>query len=211
MVALLGLGLLLLVLGPGGILLALGLGRIMLGLGGFLLGLGLGLLLLGLGLGLLDLWLGLTEGVLQLGIVDHLLILDGLGVDLLLLLDHLGLGLGLGGVEVALRIGHSGAASHLRRVGDLLDLGAVIHDPPAGESGLGRGLAGGLAAWRFDGGRVCAEPEGLELLRKRLGGRGVVPRVVVELGPECGEGLLELDLEGLHDPGEVALLSLQLV
>ena len=68
-----------------------------------MLGLGLGLLLLGLGLGLLDLWLGLTEGVLQLGIVDHLLILVGLGVDLPLLgscaraLDRLGLGLGRGG------------------------------------------------------------------------------------------------------------------
>ena len=85
MVALLGIWLLLLVLGLGLLLLVLG-------LGGFLLGLGLGLLLLGLGLGLLDLWLGLldlwlglTEGVLQLGIVDHLLILVGLGVDLPLL------------------------------------------------------------------------------------------------------------------------------
>ena len=112
MIALLGIGLLLVVLGLGGILLALGLGRIMLGLRGFLLGLGLGLL--DLWLGLLDLWLGLTEGVINLGIVDHLLLLVGLGVDLLLLgscarvLDHLGLGLGRGRVEVALRIGHSG-------------------------------------------------------------------------------------------------------
>ena len=121
MVAILGLGLLLLVLGPGGILLALGLGRIMLGLGGFLLGLGLGLLLLGLGLGLLDLWLGLldlwlglTEGVLQLGIVDHLLILVGLGVDLPLLgscaraHDRLGLGLGRGGSRSPSALGTRG-------------------------------------------------------------------------------------------------------
>ena len=94
MVALLGIWLLLLVLGLGGFLLGLGLGLLLLGLG---------LMLLDLWLGLLDLWLGLTEGVLQLGIVDHLLILVGLGVDLPLLgscaraLDRLGLGLGRGG------------------------------------------------------------------------------------------------------------------
>jgi hypothetical protein len=61
-----------------------------------------------------------------LGFVDHVLVLVGLGVDLLLLgsgaraLDHHDFGLRLGRVKVAFRIGHSGAASHLRRVGDLL-------------------------------------------------------------------------------------------
>ena len=100
--------------------------------------------MLGLRLGLLDLalldWLGLTEEVFQLGSVDHLLVLVGLGVDLLLLgsdarvLDHHDFGLRLGGVEVASCIGHSEAASHLRL------LGAGI-EPRAGESGLARGLA----------------------------------------------------------------------
>ena len=113
------------------------------------------MLLLGLRLGLLDLalldWLGLTEEVFQLGSVDRLLVLVGLDVDLLLLgsdarvLDHHDFGLRLGRFKVAFSIGNSEAASHLRRVGDLL--GAHI-EPRAGESGLARGLA----AWRIGGG-----------------------------------------------------------
>ena len=83
MVALRGLGLLLLVQG---------LWRIMVGLWGIFLG----LLRLKLGLIYLALlnWLGLTEEVFLLGSVDHLLVLVGLGVDLFLLrsnarvLDH---------------------------------------------------------------------------------------------------------------------------
>ena len=82
-------------------------------------------IMLRLRLGLLDLalldWLGLAEGAFQLAFVDHVLVLVGLGVDLLLLescarvLDHHDFGLRLGRVKVAFRIGHSGAAS-----GDLL-------------------------------------------------------------------------------------------
>ena len=74
--------------------------------------------MLGLRLGLLDLallnWLGLTEGVCQLGIVDdQIVVLVGLGVDLLLLgscprvLDHLDFGLRLGRVKIAFCIGNS--------------------------------------------------------------------------------------------------------
>jgi hypothetical protein len=213
-VALLGIWLLLLVLGLGLLLPVLVLGGIMLRLWGIFLGLGLLLLLLGLRLGLLDLalldWLGLTEEVFQLSSVDHLLILVGLGVDLLLLgscarvLNHHDFGLRLGRFKVAFSIGNSVAASHLCRVGDLL-LGAHI-EPRAGESGLARGLA----AWRVGGGRGLTEPEGLALLLKSRRRRVVGPRVVVEQGPECLEGLLELVLDTLHDTGEVELDSLHL-